>query len=404
MNVSVSNAEDACANQLNSHMNLIDETETFIKNLSTHSKQITSYEVVEFQKVLTARYSSLKNLIKAYEENENCVPKVMGRAVAIYDFSTAGKSIFSNVELRRVTKGFQRFPKFELTDYIKNYEKFTKNEFIEKTQLEVIVAGNSLPRGITITTTELDYDPNLHALSDKAIKGSTSVVAGVARVWGFISDHLKWRQGHIGNNPEIKSLVESKLKPLDLVYEKRTFVLSNYTIPGHWGHVGIWLGTKAELIALGIWDQEYFKPFQKEVEAGRSIVEIRKHGINFQGLDTFLNLDEFAISRVNNLENVPSIFENIFSQAEKKYDFKFDSRTADKITCSELITFSYGDIKWHETKTLFQMNLRPDDIAAMTLDEASGHELVLYLKGNKKQKPVSVLGFEEWKKNIEIKK
>jgi hypothetical protein len=402
---SVTHAEDACLAQLNDHMNIIAESEVYIKNLSPHSKEITSYEIIEFQKVVTARYISLKKLLKSYEENENCLPKVMPRAVAIYDFSTFGKSVFTNPELRRVVKGFKRYPNFKLTDFIASYEQYTNNEFIEKTQLEIMVAGNPLPRSITISTSEIDYDPNLYAFSDTAMKGTTAVVAGVARVWGFISDQLKWREGHIGNNPDIKAMVESTLRPLDLMYEKRSFVLSNYTIPGHWGHVAIWLGTKEELIALNIWDQEYFRPFRHYVEEGKSIIEVRKSGINFQSLDTFLNIDEFAITRFNNLQSKTSkIYEDIFSQVDKKYDFKFDVRSADKITCTELISFSYGDIKWPETKTLFQLNLRPDDVAIMTLDSSSNEEFVLYLKGNKKLQPVSFLGFEDWKKIFKLKK
>ncbi|MBY0415764.1 MAG: hypothetical protein K2Q18_16440, partial [Bdellovibrionales bacterium] len=248
------------------------------------------------------------------------------------------------------------------------------------------------------------YNPDLHKASDSAINGAGTVVAGGARIWGFISDHLKWRSGRLNENKEIKELVESKLRPLDLVYEKRTFVLSNYTIPGHWGHVGIWLGTKEELISLKIWDKDYFRPYQKYVLEGKKIVEIRKKGANFQGLDTFLNLDEFAITRFTDiLVNAEEVYKEIFSQLEKEYDFKFDARTADKITCAELISFSYGDIKWPESKALFQVTLRPDDIGRLTLNKDSGEELILYLKGNKKAPP-SILNFEDWKKVFETKK
>ena len=199
------------------------------------------------------------------------------------------------------------------------------------------------------------------------------------------------------DNKEVKALLLSKLKPLDLVYEKRTFVLSNYTIPGHFGHVGIWLGTKEELIALNIWDQEYFKPFRAQVEAGKNIVEIRKQGINYQSLDSFINLDEMAVTRVKNiLDNAEYVFSNLSEQLNKQYDFKFDARSADKLTCTELIAFSYGDIQWHETKTLFQVSLRPDDMALTTLGENASSEFVLFLKGNKDKTTFQNLGYQDW--------
>lgn len=398
-------SEDLCQDKLTKHIELIDESDSYIQTIIPHSKTITSFEIMGLQKYLAARFASLKNLQKFYEDKNNgCSTEVITKAIAIYDFTNIGKNVFTNKELRRVVKGFKKFEGFELTDFISAYEKYTSNEYVEAARIEMEEAKLNLPVKIEFKTSELDYDPNLYAFSDSAINGATSVVAGAARAWGFISDHLKWRKGRIHRNPEMRALVESKLKPLDLVFEKRTFVLANYTIPGHFGHVGIWLGSKEELIELGIWDQEYFKPFQTHVEAGRKIFELRKPGVNFQGLDTFLNLDEFAITRVTNLENVQTIYANLFSQVDKKYDFKFDSRTADKITCSELITFSYGDISWNETKTLFQMSLRPDDLAVKTLEAGSGHELILYLKGNKKKQPVSVLGFEDWKKLFKKKK
>lgn len=404
--ITFAQANDNCFTKLSDHLSLIRESDEQIADLAQHSKSISSYEIMELQKNLAVRYSSLKDLVSTYENpKNNCTPKVLGNAIAIYDFSDISKKIFANTELRRIVKGFKKFKGFELSDYISQYEKYTKNEFIEKTQLEILQAGYNLPDGVQLNTSDLEYDPNLHAISDSAIQGTTTAIAGAARVWGFISDQLKWRKGRINNNPGIKFLVESKLRPLDLLFEKRTFVLANYTIPGHWGHVGIWLGTKEELIALNIWDKDYFKPFQKYVEAGQKIIEIRKPGVNFQGLDTFLNLDEFAITRVGNLEGkYEDIYAGLFSQVEKKYDFKFDSRTADKITCTEFITFSYGDIKWPETKTLFQLSIRPDDIGKMTLDKTSGQELVLYLKGNKKNQPVSILGFDEWKEVFQTKK
>ena len=83
-------------------------------------------------------------------------------------------------------------------------------------------------------------------------------------------------------------------------------------------------------------------------------------------------------------------------QFNKKYDFQFNAHTADKITCSEFIAFSYGDIPWHETKTINQVSLRPDDMALTTLDENPSSEFILFLKGNKDKTTFKSLGSEEW--------
>lgn len=412
LNSFAAHAEDACVDILSDHIQAINSSEELLRKLGENANEITPFQIIEMQKSMTARFLSLKNLLAATNDTNydftRCTPKLLTTALAIYDFSLAGKSIFANDVLRRVFLGFSKYPLYQLTDYISKYKKYTSNKLIEKTQLEIENQKYSLPDGVIFSKTQLDYDPNLFALSDAAINGTASVVAGAARIWGFISDHLKWRQGRLNNNSKAISIIRSKLKPLDLIYEKRTFLLSNYTIPGHWGHVAVWLGTKEELIALDIWDKSYFAPFQEFIESGRNIVEIRKEGLSFQSLETFINLDEIAITRIKNIaeDRADAVYEGLSEQAGKSYDFKFDARTADKITCAELISFSFGDIKWPETKTLFQTTLRPDDIALLSLDSTSVEEFVLYFKGtsNKDNDGFQSLGFKEWTKLFNTEK
>lgn len=391
--------ENVCTNTLAEHVDLITTTDTYIRQINEHAGQISSYEITQLQKKLTKRFLSLKNLFNVYDDEVlNCPTKILPTAVAIYDFYKIGDTVFSSKVLRRVVLGFVKHPDYKLTDFKAYYDRYTNKKLIKYIQ-EKIEKSEEIDQAEKDQFESIEGSPSTIAVSDYGIKGTTSVVAGIARAWGFISDHLSWREGRMKDNKEVKALLVSKLKPLDLIYEKRTFVLSNYTIPGHFGHVGIWLGTKEELIALNVWDQEYFKPFRAQVEAGKSIVEIRKQGINYQSLDSFINLDEMAVTRVKNiLDNAEYVFSNLSEQLNKKYDFKFDARSADKLTCTELIAFSYGDIQWHETKTLFQVSLRPDDMALTTLGENPSSELVLFLKGNKDKTTFQNLGFEDWSK------
>lgn len=400
-------AEDACSDALMTHLKEISSSEEFLTNLGEHANNISPFEIVQMQKNMTKRYLSLQHFQAFFYDNKNnCSPKVLATAVAIFDYSSVGKSIFSNTDLRRVFMGFANFKAYKLDDYVSKYKVYTSNAFIEEALEEIASVGLVLPPGVSFHTSPTDYDPNLYAFSDTAIKGTTSVVAGAARVWGFISDQLKWRQGRIKNNEEAIKTLRANLKPLDLVFETRKFTLSNFTIPGHWGHVGIWLGTKEELITMGIWEQPFFTPFKQYVENGKNIVEIRKEGLNFQGIDTFINLDEIAVTRIKNIiDRAHSVYEGLGEQIEKKYDFKFDARTAEKITCAELIAFSYGDIKWPVTKTLFQYSLRPDDLAVTTLDPLYNSEFVLYFKGKKEKEGGGFenMTFNQWAKLYKVK-
>ncbi len=399
--------ENVCQERVREHMELIASTNDYFKTLKATSSTISSYEITQLQKALTKRYTALKKLQSYYIGTfATCAPIAVSHAVSIYDFSSIRTLLIEDKDLRRVVKGFTHFDGFELTTFLKDYNKYNSNDVITKTLVDINMEETQLPAEVRdIHVYEKDYDPNMYALSDKAIQGTTSIVAGGARIWGFISDHMKWRQGRLNTNDEAKSFILSKLKPLDMLFEKRTFVLSNYTIPGHWGHVGVWLGTKEELIALGIWDQPFFAPFREKVEEGKNIVEIRKEGLSFQSIDTFLNLDEIGASRISGIsERLESVMQELVSQSKKKYDFKFDSRTADKITCAEFISFSYGNILWHESKTLFQRSLRPDDLALLSVTNPEQSEFIFYLRGNKKSKDFFNLDASEWAKLFKIKK
>lgn len=392
-------AQDVCESLLLNHLQIVEKSESMIEKLKQKQENITGFDITQLQKNLTDRFGNLKYLMGQFNYKElDCSPKILAEAIAVYDLSKMGKSIFADKELRRIVLGFSKYPLYHLTDLVAYYKEYTSGETIQRIQVEIVNSDIELPEGVILNPNRLDYDPNLYKLSDAAIKGTTSVVAGFARIWGFVSDRLKWRQGRLKENYETINAVKEKLKPLDLLFEKRTYTLANYTIPGHWGHVAVWLGTQEDLIALGVWDKEYFKPFRQFVEQGFNIVEIRKEGLNFQSIESFLNLDEFAITRIEGIEErALNVFEELSYQIDKKYDFKFDSHTADKITCAELIAFSYGDIQWPETKTLFQYSLRPDDLAVLTLDETSPAKFVTYIKGTKEKEAVE-LGFDEWKK------
>lgn len=399
------NADDYfCENALREHIELVQLTDEYFAQINTHASKITSFEITQVQKKLTQRFLSLKNLLALYADPSiDCKNDFLPIVVAIYDFSQVGKNIFTSKYFRRVLKGFVNFNNYQLTDYISYYKKFTNRQLVSNTKEDVksFIETSDIEK---IIFNQAKTSPSVTAISDLFVRGTTAIVAVVARMWGFISDHLAWREGRLKDNTEVKELLTKNLKPLDLIFEKRNFLLTNYTIPGHWGHVAVWLGTKEELIELGIWDQDYFAQFKEQVEAGRSIVEIRKIGINFQSLDTFINLDEVAITRIKNInENAEEIFLNLSEQIIKKYDFRFDAHSADKITCSELISFSYGDIPWHETKNLFQVSLRPDDMALSTLGKNPTADLILYLKGKRNKKNFEKLNFEEWSKLFKIK-
>ena len=398
-----SEAEKAkCALRIREEMQVIDDGQELIKRLERKGDKVNSYDVTVFQKNLTHRYASLKSFMTFYEDDRsNCGSVLPSKAIAIYDFTVFGELVLENPIFRRMVASFTKYEEFGLTDFIKAYKKYTSDSYIKKIHEALSEEINNTP-GEYAPEEESVRKP-FYPVADKALKVAGVALEGIAKVWGFLSDHLRWRQGHLKDNKEALDLLTQNLKPLDLIFEKKKFVLSNYTIPGNWGHVAIWLGTKEELQRLGVWDRPYFAPFKEQVLAGKSIVEIRKKGVNYQSLTEFMNLDEVAVTRVNRaLKNADSIFRELTEQIKKDYDFQFDAYSLNKITCAELVAFSYGNINWPREKTLYT-TIRPDDIASPSSKKDSFETFLLYLVGNKDKSFTSV-DEKDWAKLFVPKK
>lgn len=396
-NATLSN-EEICHGLIQSHIEIVKKSEEHIMSLARKNPvKVTANDVLIFQKNLSNRYMHLDAVVEKYQSPElNCQPRVMSLALSVFDFQHLGETALSSAHLRRVIKSFSKAKMPYLKNLIKRYNKIISKKNIDTIKFAVNQETLALENGLQ-TLDLSSKKKTLFYLSDSFIGVTSKSVSTLAAIWGFISDNLKWREGRIKDNKAFELMMRDHLKPLDIIFEKRKFVLSNFTIPGHWGHVALWLGTKEELQALGVWDQDYFKLFRQKVEEGYEIVEIRKVGMNFTSLKDFMNLDEVAIMRVNQMAlSSEEIFANLSEQSDKRYDFQFNAHTSDKITCTELITYSFGDIDWKQSKNLGLINMQPDDIADLSLREEKKAQVVLYLKGNR-NKEVEVLTEEDWR-------
>ena len=211
------------------------------------------------------------------------------------------------------------------------------------------------------------------------------------------------RHGKLYGDEEAKRKIQSKLQPMDILLEKTPFRLTDKLIPGHFGHVAIWTGTKAELINLGVWNNEYIKRYANELldgasvnpKDGHQIIEALRSGVQLSTLDHFMNIDDFAILRpiFNEKDSKKLTKEAIimaFRQLGKKYDFNFDVNTTDKIVCSELAYVSFPSIDWPTQKTLGRYNISPDNVAQLAWNNVPLQLILLYHDGKLVDETVQV--------------
>lgn len=263
------------------------------------------------------------------------------------------------------------------------YQRLPKLSNIELAQIAIDVTSNQ-------------FEDSLYELVDDTIY---VVSKGVGNTVGLFES----REGKLKHMPqnEVESIVDS-LKPLDILFEKTPFRLTDSFIPGHWGHVAIWVGGKKaipELKRLGVWEQlpkleayartrrGYEGPsFQEAIHQDQAIVEALRDGVEINTLNQFLNIDDLAVIRAQSLsdEKKRDYLLHTFAQLGKPYDFNFDVETNDEIVCSELIFEAYSDVDWPVEEAVGRFTISPDNVAALAVgDNALFTPILIYHDGKR---------------------
>lgn len=173
------------------------------------------------------------------------------------------------------------------------------------------------------------------------------------------------RRGKLDGRPEVLAKLAATARAGDILLEKTPFRLTDAFIPGHWGHAAVWVGTESELRALGIWAHPVVRRHHEAIRSGRSVVEALRSGVEMNTLGHFLNVDDLALLRQEDLSDAArvDVILQALRQVGKAYDFNFDVETTDRIVCSELVYHAYGHLDWPTDRVLGRVTISPDNIA-----------------------------------------
>lgn len=173
------------------------------------------------------------------------------------------------------------------------------------------------------------------------------------------------RRGKLDAQPAVLDKLTQTARAGDILLEKTPFRLTDTFIPGHWGHVAVWVGTEDELQALDLWDHPVVRPHQAAIRAGRGVVEALRAGVVMNSLAHFLNIDDLAVLRQNELPAAQrrEVILQALRQVGKGYDFNFDVMSTDRIVCSELVYHTYVHLDWPTERMLGRSTISPDNVA-----------------------------------------
>ena len=207
----------------------------------------------------------------------------------------------------------------------------------------------------------------------------------ISKLFGNTVGLVQMRRGKLSERPEITATLVAHLEPLDILLDSAPFRLTDKFIPGHYGHVALWVGTPQEIQALGLWEHPLIIPHRTDILRGASIVEALRSGVQLSRVDDFLDVDDVAVLRRGHLtddQRRQSVL-RAFRQLGKAYDFNFDVETTDRIVCSELIYLTFGDLEWPTETVLRRPTISPDHVAQMALANGPLSLELLYHDGTR---------------------
>lgn len=349
----------------------------------------------------------------------------------IFDLYTkAYDQYFSEGKVRRILKDIYKTRKKELPALERlnvvvkmiNEKKF--KEFLKHKNAEVYAARVPMLQKMDITLTRLvaQYEmkditteiktrkyPRIKLWSfwDSIVRVFSNFTNFVSGVFGNVVGAVRWRHGYLYDHYWAHNYLLENLKPLDIIAEKTPFALTDLFIPGHFGHIAVYLGTEEQLRELGMWSHPKIIPLQKEIRAGKTILESIRPGSRMVSLRDFLEIDEITLVRQPGLLQQPELVEQVYvgaiEQLDKKYDFNFDVHTLEKVVCSEVPYHAFGHIKWPTSYMFGRYTISPDEVISLAYYDKSPIKFEMAVIANK-QKKVTHISMDEMGKNLSFRK
>lgn len=234
-----------------------------------------------------------------------------------------------------------------------------------------------------IISGKTSFDIQSYDTVDAVVGFFNKLTNTLSEFFGNVAGSIKWRKGFLFDSETAYEILVSDLQPMDMLLEKSPFVLTDKFIPGHFGHVALYLGTKEQLQNIGMWEHPEIIPYQEEIENGKVILEAVRSGVRLASIEDFMNIDEITVVRKDNgLENPELLFEQIkrgMDQIGKAYDFNFDISTLDKVVCSELLYIVFGNVNWPTHYRLGRPTITPDDLAEVIFQKSTRFKVKKYL-------------------------
>lgn len=174
---------------------------------------------------------------------------------------------------------------------------------------------------------------------------------------------------------ELERIKTEVLQPGDILIEKTAGAITDKLIPGHFGHVALYLGTPDQVAELRLSDGQLlienslYKRYESKILAGKTILDVVRPGVHLEDMSAWRITDLAIIRPVNYPKRLiaDAILQSL-TYVKTKYDFAFDVNTRSIVMCSELPYQSFKGIQFRTADLWGRRTLGPDDVAVLVSD------------------------------------
>lgn len=264
-----------------------------------------------------------------------------------------------------------------------DFDEFSKDEDYDDLEAETYVESPSQKIRRKVMEA-LRYKKT--GLKDFLFKTKMGIFGELSKFFGNSVGLVQFRKGKLYHDKTFISETESILKPMDIIQERTPFRLTDFFIPGYFGHAAIWIGNEQELKDLGLWEHPLIVALHDKIRSGASIIEALRPGTQANTVKHFSDIDDFAILRLKKPLEGEELKRAILATAQqyqKKYDFNFDVMTQRKLVCSEMMYIAFTGIDWRTEKSLGRFTINPDAVAERGTPGGEFDVVSLYVAGVK---------------------
>lgn len=200
-----------------------------------------------------------------------------------------------------------------------------------------------------------------------------------------ISRGTKLRSAYLEEKPEAWAEVLKGARTLDLVLIANKSRLSGAAGEGFFGHSAVYLGGKAEMKTLGLWQDPLIRPHRALFEAGNVSIEAIDGGVRLSRPKQLFEADAAALFHAKKLSfaRKKRVVRWLLSQLGRPFDNRFDLEDPEALYCTELIHTALPEMALPVTQTFGRAVVWPDEVAARSLIGKTGFTFRRFVHANK---------------------